>query len=101
MDDSTYVPQQTTPMVQLKLDPSFADDQPVNYGPVVWDVLNQVASNIGGATYLIGMSFFLCVVRYAIRRTFMFLGLSLRDPNNPMIPVVAGLCLFARKSSCD
>ncbi|KAF4619533.1 hypothetical protein D9613_005255 [Agrocybe pediades] len=70
MDDSTYVPQQTSAMLQLQSKSNSVDDQPVNYGPVVWDVLKQVSSDIGGATYLI--------------------GLSLRDPNNPMVPVVAG-----------
>lgn len=31
-----------------------SDDQPSLYGPVVWDVLSDVASTINGATYLIG-----------------------------------------------
>lgn len=36
-----------------------ANNQPVLYGPVTWDILNQVSSTIGGATYLIGWFWFL------------------------------------------
>ncbi|CAA7260045.1 unnamed protein product [Cyclocybe aegerita] len=70
MDSSIYVPEQTSPMVQLVGDAANANNQPVNYGPVVWDVLDKIASDIGGASYL--------------------LGLSLLDPNNTNVPVLAG-----------
>lgn len=54
MDDSSYVPTQTTPMLQLIAGDFNFDDQPVQYGPVLWDVLATVGSDIGGAVYLIG-----------------------------------------------
>ncbi|KAF8812249.1 hypothetical protein BYT27DRAFT_7220918 [Phlegmacium glaucopus] len=54
MDSSIYVPTQTSPMTQLIDGSSNSDDQPVNFGPVLWDVLDQVGSTIGGAAYLIG-----------------------------------------------
>ncbi|KAH9482581.1 hypothetical protein JR316_0004681 [Psilocybe cubensis] len=57
MDDSLYVPTQTTPMLQLISGDFNFDDQPVHYGPVLWDVLATVATNIGGAAYLIGHDF--------------------------------------------
>lgn len=53
-DDSTYVPSQTSAMEQFTSSAANANDQPVDYGPVLWDVLNKVASDIGGAAYLIG-----------------------------------------------
>lgn len=55
MDSSTYFPGQTTPMVQLKTGAANANNQPVNYGPELWKVMKQVASNVGGAKYLVGM----------------------------------------------
>jgi len=54
MDSSIYVPTQTSPMVQLLGDDANSNNQPVNYGPVLWDVLDKVAADIGGASYLVG-----------------------------------------------
>lgn len=54
MDSSDYVPEQTTPMVQLIGGYVNFDDQPVKYGPMLWDVMKQVASKTGGIDYLIG-----------------------------------------------
>lgn len=54
MDSSTYVPSQTSPMIQLTNSQANVNDQPVNYGPVLWDVVKLVAQNVGGAQYLIG-----------------------------------------------
>jgi hypothetical protein len=58
MDSSTYVSQQISPMLQLTNEDGAttdaADDQPVKYGPTVWDVLKGTSSKIGGASYLIG-----------------------------------------------
>ncbi|KAF8914179.1 glycoside hydrolase family 79 protein [Gymnopilus junonius] len=68
-DDSTYVPTQTSAMEQFTSSTADSDDQPVDYGPVLWDVLNKVASDVGGAAYLI--------------------ALSLRDPNSTYIPSLA------------
>jgi hypothetical protein len=41
-------------MVQLKDGAANANNQPVNYGPVLWDVMKTVATNVGGAQYLVG-----------------------------------------------
>ncbi|KAH9483671.1 hypothetical protein JR316_0003141 [Psilocybe cubensis] len=60
---------------------AHADDQPVNFGPVLWDVLNKVASNVGGADYLI--------------------GLSLRDPNNANVPILAGAAVDGLGANLD
>lgn len=57
MDSSVYVPTQTSPMTQPINTTSNSNDQSVNFGPVLWDVLHQVGSTIGGATYLIGTPF--------------------------------------------
>lgn len=57
MDSSFYVPTQTSPMTQPIGGSSSSNDQPVNFGPVLWDVLDHVGSAIGGAIYLIGMFF--------------------------------------------
>jgi hypothetical protein len=56
MDSSVYVPTQTSPMVQLIQGALNANDQSVNYGPVLWDVLSKIAGEVGGANYLIGTS---------------------------------------------
>ena len=52
---SLYVPTQTSPMIQLVNDSSNSNDQPADFGPVLWDVLDQIGSSVGGAKYLIGM----------------------------------------------
>lgn len=43
-------------MVQLIQGALNANDQSVNYGPVLWDVLSKIAGEVGGASYLIGTS---------------------------------------------
>jgi len=70
MDSSNYIPSQGSPMIQMLGNAANSNDQPVNYGPGLWDVMDKVASDIGGASYLI--------------------GLSLLDPNNPNMPILAG-----------
>ncbi|KAF5338425.1 hypothetical protein D9758_012241 [Tetrapyrgos nigripes] len=55
-DTSTYMPNQTSPMVVLTDPNANANYQPVSYGPMLWQVLNQVAKDVGGAQYLIGVS---------------------------------------------
>lgn len=55
MDSSTYLPDQKSPMVQLKTGAANANNQPVNYGPELWNVMKKVASDVGGAEYLVGM----------------------------------------------
>jgi hypothetical protein len=76
-------------MTQVTNISSNSNDQPVNFGPVLWDVLDQVGSAIGGATYLIG-TFFSDPLIWS-RFYFSFTGLSLHDPTSPNMPLVAGL----------
>lgn len=54
LDSSTYDSSLASPMIQITSGPVNANDQPVTYGPVLWDVLDKVSSDIGGAYYLIG-----------------------------------------------
>lgn len=54
-DVSNYVEGQTSPMVQLTDPKANANNQPVNYGPVLWDVMAEVGERSGGIDYLIGM----------------------------------------------
>ncbi|RDB22546.1 Beta-glucuronidase [Hypsizygus marmoreus] len=81
MDSSTYVPTQTSPMVQLSNTAPNANNQPVDYGPMLWDVLKKVADDVGGAEYLV--------------------GLSLLDPNNPSVPIIAADAQKALGDSLD
>ncbi|KAF4602120.1 hypothetical protein EYR40_005324 [Pleurotus pulmonarius] len=70
MDSSTYIPDQQSPMLQLTDPNANPNNQPVNYGGTIWEVLNSVAHSTGGAQYLI--------------------GLSLLDPNSTNVPLLAG-----------
>ena len=56
MDSSNYDPSITSPMIQIIPGAANTNDQSVNYGPVLWDVLNTVSSDVGDASYLIGQS---------------------------------------------
>lgn len=58
MDSSNYVPSQSSPMVQLIDNATNPNDQPVNYSSILWDVMDKVSSDIGGASYLLGLCFF-------------------------------------------
>ncbi|KAF9481806.1 glycoside hydrolase family 79 protein [Pholiota conissans] len=70
LDSSNYDTSITTPMMSKIPGASTPDDDPVNYGPVLWDVMSKVSSDIGGANYLV--------------------GLSLLIPNSTDIPLSAG-----------
>ncbi|KAL0949351.1 hypothetical protein HGRIS_009421 [Hohenbuehelia grisea] len=70
MDTSVYVPSQKSPMMTLTNASANANNQPVDYGPMLWQVLKQVQKQVGGAEFLI--------------------GLSLLDPNGANMPVLAG-----------
>ena len=53
MDSSTYVPGQEEAVVFT--DPNAnSNDQPVDYGPQLFDVMRGVSAAVGGAEYLIG-----------------------------------------------
>ena len=55
MDDSTYDSSQSD-MIVFTNPAANINDQPVTYGPVLYDVLADLAGKIGGAQYLIGKS---------------------------------------------
>ncbi|KDQ64314.1 glycoside hydrolase family 79 protein [Jaapia argillacea MUCL 33604] len=57
MDNSTYVPSQTTPMINLTDPTANVNNQPVDFGPGLWDVMKGVAQGLGagGAGYLVGL----------------------------------------------
>ncbi|KAI0368070.1 glycoside hydrolase family 79 protein [Pilatotrama ljubarskyi] len=69
MDSSTYVPDQQQ-IIQFTDPNANFNDQPVNYGPQLFDVMKGVSNAVGGAQYLV--------------------GLSLRTPNSSNIPLLAG-----------
>lgn len=53
MDSSTFNESQTA--FSVFTDPNAnANDQPVNYGPLVFKVLDAVGKRLGGAEYVIG-----------------------------------------------
>lgn len=54
MDDSIFNPSQTE-MITFTTPAANFNDQPVTYGPVLYDVLAEVGKRIGGAQYLIGI----------------------------------------------
>lgn len=55
MDTSIYNPNGGSPMVQLSgVNTNNTNNQPADYGPLLWDVLAKVSSNIGGISYLVG-----------------------------------------------
>ena len=55
MDDSIFNPSQTD-MITFTSPAANINDQPVTYGPSLYDVLSEVGTRIGGAQYLIGKS---------------------------------------------
>ena len=55
MDSSTYVPGQSD-IIQFTDPNANWNDQPVNFGPQLFDVMKGVSSAVGGAQYLIGRS---------------------------------------------
>ncbi len=60
MDSSTYSPGQ--PDIIEFTDPTAnVNDQPVTYGPQLFEVMNAVSDKVGGAEYLIGEGIYLCV----------------------------------------
>ena len=57
MDDSIYKPDQAQMIVNLSAAVN-PHDQPVSYGPVLYDVLAEVGDRVGGVQYLLGTSSF-------------------------------------------
>ncbi|KAI1786674.1 hypothetical protein LXA43DRAFT_975650 [Ganoderma leucocontextum] len=69
MDSSTYVPNQQS-IIQFTDPNANSNDQPVDYGSQLFEVMKGISSQVGGVQYLI--------------------GLSLRTPNDTDIPLLAG-----------
>ncbi|KAE9409375.1 hypothetical protein BT96DRAFT_962470 [Gymnopus androsaceus JB14] len=55
-DISSYMPSQTSPMLILTDPEANANNQPVNYGPMLWEVMDKVSQEVGGVQYLIGLT---------------------------------------------
>ncbi|KAJ4485502.1 hypothetical protein J3R30DRAFT_1367050 [Lentinula aciculospora] len=55
-DVSTYVPSQTSPMLILTDPNANSNNQPVNYGPMLWEVMQKVSEEVNGVQYLIGLT---------------------------------------------
>ncbi|KAG7450715.1 glycoside hydrolase family 79 protein [Guyanagaster necrorhizus] len=55
-DSSTYLQNQTSPMLKLTDPDANSNNQPVDYGPMLWDVLQSVSGSVEGVEYLIGVS---------------------------------------------
>ncbi|KAI0796859.1 glycoside hydrolase family 79 protein [Abortiporus biennis] len=55
MDSSVYDSTQQS-ILQLTNPDANSDDQPVNYGPKLWEVMNTMADKVGQAQYLVGLS---------------------------------------------
>jgi hypothetical protein len=54
MDSSTYAPDQTSPMLKFTNPNANFNDQPVDFGPSLWEQLAAVADGVGGGEYVIG-----------------------------------------------
>ncbi|XP_006458891.1 hypothetical protein AGABI2DRAFT_177042 [Agaricus bisporus var. bisporus H97] len=55
MDGSSYVPDQTTPLVLT--DPNaYFNDVPVNFGPALFDIMNGMSDKVGAMQFMIGLS---------------------------------------------
>ena len=56
MDSSTYVPGQQGSLIQFTDPGANVNDQPVDFGPQLFDVMNAMNEDVGGISYLIGES---------------------------------------------
>ncbi|KIK70366.1 glycoside hydrolase family 79 protein [Collybiopsis luxurians FD-317 M1] len=55
-DVSTYVSSQTSPMLVLTDPNANSNNQPVDYGPMLWEVMNKVSEDVNSVQYLIGLT---------------------------------------------
>lgn len=55
MDSSTYDPDKTDTMLTIT-DSSYYNDEPVTFGPVFFEVLNEMADKVGEMQFLVGLS---------------------------------------------
>lgn len=56
MDSSTYVPTQTDQMIHLTDPDAYFNDIPADFGPVLFEVMNTMADNVGSMEFIIGLS---------------------------------------------
>ena len=56
IDSSTYVPGQQGSLIQFTDPGANVNDQPVDFGPQLFDVMNAMNEDVGGISYLIGES---------------------------------------------
>jgi hypothetical protein len=56
MDVSTYVPDQTDQMLILTDPDAYFNSVPVNFGPVFFQVLNDMSDKVGSMQFIIGLS---------------------------------------------
>lgn len=55
MDSSTYNSSKTDNMLTIT-DSSYYNDMPVTFGPVLWDVMNAMADQVGEMQFMVGLS---------------------------------------------
>lgn len=55
MDSSTYDSFKNDSMLTIT-DSSYYNDMPVTFGPVLWDVMNGMADQVGEMQFLVGLS---------------------------------------------
>lgn len=53
---STYVPEMTDVMLNLTDPEAYFNDIPVDFGPVLFDVMNEMSDNVGDMQFLVGLS---------------------------------------------
>lgn len=87
MDSSTFVQNQTT-FSTFANPAANSNDQPVDYGPLVFKVMHAVSQRLAGVEYLIGKLETLNLT-FPSKRGENVPGLSLRDPDDPTISQLA------------
>lgn len=84
MDSSTYIPDQQ-PMLVFSGNSSL-ENQPVTFGPELFETLSAVSPLVGGAKFMLGGQL---KVTSPAPLSLPLPGLSLRDPNSSNIPLLA------------
>lgn len=86
-DVSTYVPTQASPMLILTDPDANSNSQPVNYGPMLWEVMEKVSEEVNGVQYLIGLLVSPVTTRWGKSQSIV-LGLTINTTNTDS--VIAG-----------
>jgi len=53
---STYVPTMTDKMLELVDPDAYFNDIPVNFGPLLFDVMNAMYDKVGAMQFMVGLS---------------------------------------------